>query len=133
MVLKWGVPKLNQALEAPGGDGFRYAETPAKTIGMGPGFIALNRGKKSVLLDLKKAEDAQTLRDLIAEADDPWITPAEASGFKTTPSYDDTVAWLRQLAGASPRLHLVSIGKSWQGRDIWTSGFAELYLFFEIF
>lgn len=56
-------------IEAPGGDGFRYAEKPAKTTGMGPGFIALNRGKKSVLLDLKTADDAETLRALIAEAD----------------------------------------------------------------
>lgn len=56
-------------IEAPGGDGFRYAERPAKTAGMGPGFIALNRGKKSVLLDLKQAEDTATLHSMIAEAD----------------------------------------------------------------
>lgn len=35
-------------------------------------------------------------RSLIAAAGDPWITPAEASGLASTPSYDETVAWLRR-------------------------------------
>ncbi|MDN3646775.1 CoA transferase [Pontixanthobacter aestiaquae] len=56
-------------IEAPGGDFFRYAGKPAQTKGMGPGFIALNRGKKSVLLDLKDAADAERLQTMIAEAD----------------------------------------------------------------
>ncbi|WP_209348974.1 CoA transferase [Pontixanthobacter sp. CEM42] len=56
-------------IEAPGGDFFRYAGKPAQTTGMGPGFVALNRGKKSVLLDLKEQADAERLRSMIAEAD----------------------------------------------------------------
>jgi murein tripeptide amidase MpaA len=56
---------------------------------------------------------------LIAKAGDPWITPAETSGFARTPRYDETVAWLRRLAGAAPELQLVSLGTSPQGRDIW--------------
>jgi murein tripeptide amidase MpaA len=52
--------------------------------------------------------------------DDPWVTPFEAGDFKVSPSYDDTVAWLRRLVDASPRtLKIVSLGKSPQGRDIW--------------
>lgn len=53
----------------PRGDIFRYSATPARTAGMAPGFIALNRGKKSLLLDLKDEGDAARLRDLIADAD----------------------------------------------------------------
>ena len=58
-------------------------------------------------------------RNLIAKADDPWITPAEQSGFRTTPSYDETTAWLRKLSSAAPELRMISIGKSVEGRDIW--------------
>ncbi len=58
-------------------------------------------------------------RALIAAAGDPWITPAEASGFRTTPSYDETVAWLERLAAAAPQVRLVSLGASAEGRDLW--------------
>ena len=56
-------------IEAPGGDVYRYGAKPAKSQGMGPGFIALNRGKKSLLLDLKQEEDVDRLRGLLSEAD----------------------------------------------------------------
>ena len=56
---------------------------------------------------------------LIAPAGHPWITPAEAAGFVSTPSYDETVAWLRRLAAAAPEVRLVSLGRSPEGRDIW--------------
>lgn len=56
-------------VEAPGGDGFRYAGRPARTAGMGPGHIALNRNKKSLVLDLKQDRDRERLRELIASAD----------------------------------------------------------------
>lgn len=57
-------------VEAPPlGDGFRYAGKAAATRGMGPGFLAINRGKESVLLDLKTPEDQAVMRALLAEAD----------------------------------------------------------------
>lgn len=56
---------------------------------------------------------------LIARAGDRWITPAEASGFERTPSYDETVAWLRKLEKADQRIRLVSLGRSAAGREIW--------------
>ncbi len=56
---------------------------------------------------------------LLAPASDRWITPAEASGFRLTPSYDETVAWLRRLSTAAPEVQLVSIGRSPEGRDLW--------------
>ena len=59
-------------------------------------------------------------RALVVGDDDPWITPAEKSGLRATPSYDETVAWLRKLVAAAPRqLQMVSLGKSANGRDIW--------------
>lgn len=32
---------------------------------------------------------------LIVKADDPWITPSEVTGLTGTPSYDETIAWLK--------------------------------------
>ena len=58
-------------------------------------------------------------RKLVVSADDPWITPAEQSGFRTSPTYDETVAYLRRLTAASPQMRMVSLGKSPEGRDIW--------------
>lgn len=57
--------------------------------------------------------------DLLVGPDDEWITPAEQTGLSTTPSYAETVAWLRKLVAASPQLEMVSVGKSLQGRDFW--------------
>jgi hypothetical protein len=57
-------------------------------------------------------------RALIAAGADPWITPAERSGFATTPSYAETVEWLERLCRSAPQLRLVSIGTSHEGRPI---------------
>lgn len=58
-------------------------------------------------------------RGLVAKPDNPWITPAEQNGFRTTPSYDETIEWLRRMTSSTPDLRLMSIGKSAEGRDIW--------------
>ena len=58
-------------------------------------------------------------RALIVPAGDPWITPAEKTLLRTTPRYDETVAWLKRLVAAAPELEMVSIGKSEEGRDLW--------------
>jgi len=58
-------------------------------------------------------------RALVVPASDQWVTPAEATNFRTTPRYDETVAYLRKLVAAAPQLKMVSIGKSHEGRDIW--------------
>lgn len=72
-------------VEGPTGDAYRYGARPAKTTGMGPGFIALNRGKKSVTFDLKDDADKQVMRDLLAEADvfihNVRAEPVERLGF----------------------------------------------------
>ena len=58
-------------------------------------------------------------RELMVPARDPWITPSEKSGLLTTPSYDETFAWLKRLVSQAPELRLVSLGKSAEGRDVW--------------
>jgi hypothetical protein len=58
-------------------------------------------------------------RSLVARPSDPWITPCEKSGFRETPRYDETMAWLRRIDEISDDITLVSIGKSPEGRDVW--------------
>src|SRR5688572_3403163 len=36
-------------------------------------------------------------RELAVKPHDPWATPCEASGFRRSPDYDETVAWLQKL------------------------------------
>lgn len=57
-------------VEAPGlGDISRYLGNGIPDPTMGSVHLTVNRGKRSIALDLKKAEDAAVLRDLIATAD----------------------------------------------------------------
>ena len=58
-------------------------------------------------------------RALVVAKNDRWITPSEAADLRTTPSYEETVEWLRKLVAAAPELEMLSIGKSPEGRDIW--------------
>ncbi|MEW6363278.1 MAG: M14 family metallopeptidase [Acidobacteriota bacterium] len=58
-------------------------------------------------------------RALLVPAEDPWATPFERSDCALSPSYDETVSWLQRVAKASPFVHMISIGKSAEGRDIW--------------
>jgi crotonobetainyl-CoA:carnitine CoA-transferase CaiB-like acyl-CoA transferase len=55
-------------IESPGGDSMRKVG-PFRHSGMGPLYLQANRNKRSVVLDLKKAEDRQALLDLVPEAD----------------------------------------------------------------
>ena len=56
-------------VETPGGDQFRQAGKPAVTRGMGGCHMTLNRGKRSVELDLKADSDVAVLRSMLADAD----------------------------------------------------------------
>ncbi len=56
-------------VEPPHGDHFRPGTRPAKTPGMGSGWMAVNRGKRSIALDLKDKADLAVMHALLAEAD----------------------------------------------------------------
>jgi alpha-methylacyl-CoA racemase len=55
-------------VERPGGDPLRQLD-PRPPGAENPLFAAFNRGKRSVELDLKSAEGADTLRGLVSQAD----------------------------------------------------------------
>ena len=57
-------------VETPGfGDAFRWSAEAAHTPGMAPGFIAVNRGKRSIALDLKAEADRAVMLELLSDAD----------------------------------------------------------------
>ena len=56
-------------IEPPEGDHVRVIGTPAHTPGMGPVFLRLNRGKRSVVWDMKTEPGRTALQRLIATAD----------------------------------------------------------------
>jgi len=57
-------------VETPGsGDQMRWTGKAAGTPGMSPGFMAINRGKRSFALDLKQAEDLAAMKALLVDAD----------------------------------------------------------------
>ena len=47
-----------------------------------------------------------------------WLTPAEKSDFHATPSYDETLAFLRKLETALPEMKLEFYGDSASGRPM---------------
>lgn len=47
-----------------------------------------------------------------------WLTPAERSEFQATPSYDETLAFLRRLESALPEMKLEFYGESASGRPM---------------
>jgi len=57
---------------------------------------------------------------LIAPANHPWLTPAEASNFVTSPSYSETRAWLERLVASAPDLlRIETFGRTAEGRDLY--------------
>jgi CoA:oxalate CoA-transferase len=57
-------------IEAPGrGDAMRYYGNDRRYDGMAPAFIAVNAGKKSITLDLKRPEAREAARRLVARSD----------------------------------------------------------------
>ena len=54
-------------VEPPGGDGYRHVMPAAP--GIGRFFVPLNRGKRSVVADLKTVEGRKTSERLLASAD----------------------------------------------------------------
>src|SRR5688572_25089696 len=51
------------------GDAFRWSGRAVATKGMSPGFMTINRGKRSIALNLKAPEDNATMKALLREVD----------------------------------------------------------------
>ncbi len=57
-------------IEAPGrGDAMRYYGPDRQYDGMAPAFIAVNAGKKSIVLNLKDPDDLETAKAIVARSD----------------------------------------------------------------
>src|SRR5690606_27122065 len=54
----------------------------------------------------------------VAIASDDWKTPAEAAGYRSTPSCDETLSFLRRVGERLPELRLVEFGRSASGRPM---------------
>ena len=64
---------------------------------------------------------AAALTALLVHAPAPadWQTPAEKSAFVKTPSYDETMAYLRRVAAAAPgQVRIETFGVTGEGRDL---------------
>jgi hypothetical protein len=57
-------------------------------------------------------------QSLVVAPDHPWITPAERTGLTDTPSYDETLDWLRRLCDATPLVSMVEFGRTSQARPL---------------
>lgn len=55
---------------------------------------------------------------LIAAGKDPWITPSEKTGLTATPTYDETISWLKEVDRQSALLRIEPMGVSPQGRKL---------------
>ena len=60
----------------------------------------------------------QGASEKLIQTNGEWVTPAEANGFKTTPDYNATRAFAKQLASASNDVQVSDIGHASSGRAI---------------
>ena len=78
-------------VEAPGGDVMRYAG-PSRHPGMGSLFMFMNRGKRSIVLDLKRVEARDALLR-VCERADVFITNVRPAAMRRLGlGYDDVAA-----------------------------------------
>lgn len=80
------------------------------------GLHGLPQGLAHVVLAVTFAIPVLSARLDAADAD--WRTRAERSGFQETARYEETVAFCRRLAEASPWVRYTSFGTSPEGRDL---------------
>ena len=62
-----------------------------------------------------------TIMTIEANAQNPpseWRTPAEQTDYRETPRYDETIAYCRKLAAASPLIRYMEFGRSGEGRAL---------------
>jgi hypothetical protein len=52
-------------------------------------------------------------------AEEEWLTPAEKTCYATTPTYDETMAYLKRIAAAAPgQVRILPFGKTGEGREL---------------
>ena len=99
-------------VESPAGDIMR-APGPARTTGMGAAFLNCNRGKTSVVLDLKQPGDRAALSEMLQDADVLVHNMRTQAAARLGLTYD-------QLRGAHPGLvycAIVGFGQDGPYRD----------------
>lgn len=78
-------------VEPPDGDLVRYAG-PSRHVGMGPLFMFMNRGKRSIVLDLKRVEARDALLR-VCETADVFVTNVRPAAMRRLGlGYDDVAA-----------------------------------------
>src|SRR5579859_2343649 len=66
------------------------------------------------ILSLAVGASAQT-----KPAASDWATPAEKADYRTTPNYEETIAYVRRVAAAAPKqVRIETFGKTPEGRDL---------------
>jgi crotonobetainyl-CoA:carnitine CoA-transferase CaiB-like acyl-CoA transferase len=68
-------------VESPEGDPYRRSGRSSRNEGMSPGFMTINRNKRSVVADVKTEEGRATVRNLLLGAD-AFIHNVRADGMK---------------------------------------------------
>lgn len=121
-------------VEPAAGDDFRHVGKPANNKGMGPCHLTMNRGKRSVVWDLKSEVGQEAIRELIRQSDvfihnvrsdaigrlgltfedvkaiKPDIVYVHCVGFGSEgpyagrPAYDDLIQGLSGLTSLLPRV-----------------------------
>jgi hypothetical protein len=84
------------------------------TIALTPSFYAQTVAQPSLMAPPTPAAPCHW-----TAAQQPWLTPAEQSCYATTPTYDETMTWLRRIASAAPKqVRIESFGRSGEGREL---------------
>lgn len=102
-------------VESPGiGDAFRWSAPAPATPSMAPGFLALNRGKRSIALDLKAGADQAVMHQLLAEAD-VFVVNVRGKALERLGLDYDAV---RAIRGDIVYLHCVGFGQDGPYADL---------------
>ena len=101
-------------VEPPTGDVSRYIGRARNVKANGSTHLTVNRGKRSIVLDLKSDEDKQVMRDLIATAD-IFIHNIRGKAIqKLGLGYED----VRAIAPAIIYVHCTGFGQNGPYRDL---------------
>jgi len=62
---------------------------------------------------------AMTAGCTLAQSSPDWRTPTEISGYRTTPDYAETMAYIERVAAAAPgEVKIENFGKTGEGREL---------------